>query len=574
MIKINIDTRAIKVIIVSAMLLVLNPVFITSAFAATDTDGDGVIDDSDNCILKANPPQRDTDSDGYGNYCDPDFNNDLIVNAADLGYLKSNFFSNDQDADLNGDGMVNAGDLAILKLFFFQPPGPSYFWPNLMYFKYRTNFVVSEDSLVGTANVQLVVDTASLIAAGKMAPDCSDIRFIQLGKPEAWLPHYFETSCDSPATRIWVDMRFDAADATVQMYYGHFDLDGEEIPVTGANPELHFNGSFYAFSSSSCTTSPSWTTATEFQGRFLRVNGSTLSIHDGVFNAHSHFSTGQTTQPGGAPQRFRWSGGLPIPAINHVHSLAELSTTTEAALPMYYDVEYCKALHLELGLDLVFPLKGDFAGHDSFVRFSDLDGRLPRGSSSTGTTGGSATHNHFVVGSVGGTIDQAEMTTNQSADVTATLLSHTHEVNPTLTTAANNDPDHINVVYSRVASLPALPQPDMLFLVSNIPPLGYVYRMTEVGFFSKGAATRSAPNFASVHAHSVTISLNPAYDTVQISAGSDDFTSPGNHNHSATYDTTTGPSQNQLKRIEMPLVEQVALPQRNGITIEPEVMLR
>jgi hypothetical protein len=94
--------------------------------ADADGDGDGVIDSSDNCTLVYNPAQRDTDTDGYGNYCDPDFTNDLIVNAADLSYLKSNFFSNDPDADLNGDGVVNAGDLAILKSFFFKPPGPSY----------------------------------------------------------------------------------------------------------------------------------------------------------------------------------------------------------------------------------------------------------------------------------------------------------------------------------------------------------------------------------------------------------------------------------------------------------------
>jgi hypothetical protein len=96
---------------------------IATANGSVDSDGDGVNDNADNCILIVNPLQRDTDGDGFGNYCDPDFNNDLIVNAADLGYLKSSFFSSDPDADLNGDGVVNAADLAILKSFFFQPPG-------------------------------------------------------------------------------------------------------------------------------------------------------------------------------------------------------------------------------------------------------------------------------------------------------------------------------------------------------------------------------------------------------------------------------------------------------------------
>ena len=92
---------------------------------APDSDSDGLIDSRDNCILVPNPAQRDTDTDGYGNYCDPDFDNNITVNAADLGYLKSQFFTADPDADLDGSGSVSAGDLAILKSFYFKSPGPS-----------------------------------------------------------------------------------------------------------------------------------------------------------------------------------------------------------------------------------------------------------------------------------------------------------------------------------------------------------------------------------------------------------------------------------------------------------------
>jgi hypothetical protein len=90
-----------------------------------DTDDDSVGDYIDNCVLVSNTPQRDSDGDGYGNICDPDFDNDFIVNAADLAFFKTKFFSSDPDADLNGDGVVNAADLAILKTMFFKPPGPS-----------------------------------------------------------------------------------------------------------------------------------------------------------------------------------------------------------------------------------------------------------------------------------------------------------------------------------------------------------------------------------------------------------------------------------------------------------------
>ena len=90
-----------------------------------DTDGDGLADYIDNCMLVSNYAQRDTDADGYGNICDPDFNNDGIVASADLAFFKPKYFTADPDADLNGDGVVGAADLAILKTMFFKPPGPS-----------------------------------------------------------------------------------------------------------------------------------------------------------------------------------------------------------------------------------------------------------------------------------------------------------------------------------------------------------------------------------------------------------------------------------------------------------------
>ncbi len=90
-----------------------------------DSDEDGVDDPEDNCTNTANPDQRDTNNDGYGNVCDADLNNDGAVNFADLGLMRSVFFTVDSDADLNGDGAVNFADLGLMKSLFFNPPGPS-----------------------------------------------------------------------------------------------------------------------------------------------------------------------------------------------------------------------------------------------------------------------------------------------------------------------------------------------------------------------------------------------------------------------------------------------------------------
>ena len=70
--------------------------------------------------------QRDTDNDGYGNSCDPDFNNDGMVAPIDFSTVKSNFGSTAAaDQDLNGNGIVDPTDFGFTKANVGQLPGPS-----------------------------------------------------------------------------------------------------------------------------------------------------------------------------------------------------------------------------------------------------------------------------------------------------------------------------------------------------------------------------------------------------------------------------------------------------------------
>ncbi len=72
-----------------------------------DTDGDGVADTCDNCLIAPNPNQADNDGDGPGDACDVDDDNDGLADFADNCPLVPNMFQGDTDGDGVGDACDN-----------------------------------------------------------------------------------------------------------------------------------------------------------------------------------------------------------------------------------------------------------------------------------------------------------------------------------------------------------------------------------------------------------------------------------------------------------------------------------
>lgn len=56
-----------------------------------DYDNDGYNDNLDNCMYMFNPAQIDIDGDLYGNVCDPDFDNDCVVDWDDLNAMTGHY---------------------------------------------------------------------------------------------------------------------------------------------------------------------------------------------------------------------------------------------------------------------------------------------------------------------------------------------------------------------------------------------------------------------------------------------------------------------------------------------------
>jgi hypothetical protein len=97
----------------------------TATLPCPDTDLDGIPGMSDNCTLKPNADQRDTNGDGYGNICDADLNGDRTVNLSDFSLFRSAFGTAGPDADFNGSGSVNLSNFSIFRSSFGKAPGPS-----------------------------------------------------------------------------------------------------------------------------------------------------------------------------------------------------------------------------------------------------------------------------------------------------------------------------------------------------------------------------------------------------------------------------------------------------------------
>ncbi len=95
------------------------------AIELIDSDDDGLLDALDNCVMVANADQLDTNSDGIGNACDPDIDDNCVVNFVDFQLVAKNFGLNATDTDFTGDGMVDFFDIAIIQNYFGLVPGPS-----------------------------------------------------------------------------------------------------------------------------------------------------------------------------------------------------------------------------------------------------------------------------------------------------------------------------------------------------------------------------------------------------------------------------------------------------------------
>jgi hypothetical protein len=118
----------VGVITLMTALLFALPALAGDPCTGPDQDSDGHVDICDNCLTVPNPQQFDCDSDGCGNTCDADYNQDGGTSIADFGDFAAQFGSPPPGcytADHNEDQGVSIADFGFFSAMFGKQPGPS-----------------------------------------------------------------------------------------------------------------------------------------------------------------------------------------------------------------------------------------------------------------------------------------------------------------------------------------------------------------------------------------------------------------------------------------------------------------
>ena len=117
------------------------------------------------------------------------------------------------------------------KFFAFDPAGGSWFYQS---WKYRKEINITENSGNNLTEYQinLTIDTQTLISEGKMNSSCKDIRFTyynSTSEEETEIPYWIESGCNTSSTKIWVKVPYIPANgnATIYMYYGNMQAESE-----------------------------------------------------------------------------------------------------------------------------------------------------------------------------------------------------------------------------------------------------------------------------------------------------------------------------------------------------------
>ena len=328
--------------------------------------------------------------------------------------------------------------------------------------QYRRDVEVENDSGLGRSDedVLVIVDTSSLITAGKMQSSCNDIRFVD-SDDSTLLSYWIEGGCNTTTTRVWVRIpSLPTTGKTIYMYYGN---------PSASNAELPWTGGFIVLSTSACPTG--WTRDANFDSRFPLSHESYGSKAGN--STHGHTVPSFTLTGNDAPAFMdTWGGATDYSSkTGHTHTVT-ISVSDASTLPPYTTMLFCKANDLNLFSGSVVMDKTGSVGN----YYSALNDRFPYGSTSSGTQGGSNTHTHSIpqTTSTAASLNGNSITHPGSGPDPGALVAtvtHTHIVSAATTNAASNLPPYYSLRYITLTTYGNIPS--IITMGDSVPPLGW-----------------------------------------------------------------------------------------------------
>jgi len=133
-------------------------------------------------------------------------------------------------------------------LLVFLLAGSSFAWWDTS-FPYRTMVNISNAGTTLTDyQVNLTLNTQALVSAGKMRPDCADLRAIS-SNDSSQLPFWIESGCNNITTKIWVKLPSIPNPGTISyLYYGNPSAanksNSSEVFVSASGGNMTYSGNY------------------------------------------------------------------------------------------------------------------------------------------------------------------------------------------------------------------------------------------------------------------------------------------------------------------------------------------
>ncbi len=399
---------------------------------------------------------------------------------------------------------------------------------------YRRPVLVSNTSgsTLTNEDVLVLIDTASLITAGKMQGDCDDLIFTDSDETTT-LKYWVEGGCNTSATQVWVQIpSLTVGGKTIYMYYGNSST---------TNSEESWTGEFMLLNNTSCPTG--WTRKTEYDGKYT-YGAATFGTNGGSATHNNGTPSCTTGGPSASAYTQSDSGGA-TSSPSHTHTNAMVSVDNVTNAPPYLDMVYCVNPDLNIDAGMVTLFTSTPSG---WTRFSALDSKFARGASTYGGTGGATTHTHTTTG---GYTTGGSGTRNDSPGGDNGAGEHTHTTANGSTDSGNSVPPYLDMIYA-AKDTTGYAISGLISMTTSAPPLGWTRYTALDNLFPRGAATQGGTGGAATHTHSVTIVTNPGggYN----STGSRAISAAASmHTHSCS--TTTASASNVPAYIETPFYQ-------------------